>query len=194
MKHKQLNVLKATIENDIKSKRHRRTKAEMEAYRASLNKIQPIKISNNVEKGWKEKVLDLKNEDKPKKRHRRTKAEMEAYRASLNKNQDIKLITNSSENLKSKIKVTKKGNEILKFKNYIIKKYDDKNIELCKCINNKSLFLGYYSSDNILQCLEKIGNQLLYDCTDNSNVALTEVNKLIIAITDFKIFLQNHFK
>lgn len=147
MKHKQLNVLKATIENDIKSKRHRRTKAEMEAYRASLNK-----------------------------------------------NQDIKLITNSSENLKSKIKVTKKGNEILKFKNYIIKKYDDKNIELCKCINNKSLFLGYYSSDNILQCLEKIGNQLLYDCTDNSNVALTEVNKLIIAITDFKIFLQNHFK
>ena len=194
MKHKQLNVLKATIENDIKSKRHRRTKAEMEAYRASLNKIQPIKISNNVEKGWKEKVLDLKNEDKPKKRHRRTKAEMEAYRASLNKNQDIKLITNSSENLKSKIKVTKKGNEILKFKNYIIKKYDDKNIELCECINNKSLFLGYYSSDNILQCLEKIGNQLLYDCTDNSNVALTEVNKLIIAITDFKIFLQNHFK
>ena len=194
MRHKQLNVLKATIENNIKSKRHRRTKAEMEAYRASLNKIHPIKISNDVEKGWKEKVLDLKNEDKPKKRHRRTKAEMEAYRASLNKNQDIKLTTNSSENLKSKIKVTKKGNEILKFKNYIIKKYDDKNIELCKCINNKSLFLGYYSSDNILQCLEKIGNQLLYDCTDNSNVALTEVNKLIIAITDFKIFLQNHFK
>ena len=194
MRHKQLNVLKATIENNIKSKRHRRTKAEMEAYRASLNKIHPIKISNDVEKGWKEKVLDLKNEDKPKKRHRRTKAEMEAYRASLNKNQDIKLTTNSSENLKSKIKVTKKGNEILKFKNYIIKKYDDKNIELCKCINNKSLFLGYYSSDNILQCLEKIGNYLLYDCTDNSNVALTEVNKLIIAITDFRIFLQNHFK
>lgn len=77
-----------------KPKRHRRTKAEMEAYRASLlNNINDINIEKNIEN---KKADDISNNtenniQKPK-RHRRTKKEMEEYRASLKKEADKVLL------------------------------------------------------------------------------------------------------
>lgn len=73
-----------------KPKRHRRTKAEMEAYRASLlSNINDINTKESIENKRTEDIFNnTENNIQKPKRHRRTKKEMEEYRASLKKKAD----------------------------------------------------------------------------------------------------------
>jgi hypothetical protein len=68
-----------------KKKRHRRTKAEMEAAR----------IKSSMEETNNKTHIDSPEK---KKRHRRTKAEMEAYRASLKNNESQQYLSKSRRN------------------------------------------------------------------------------------------------
>ena len=168
---------KAIVEAIVK-KRKRRTKAEMEAARQQQASIPVI---NRVKS--EEAVVKVR-------RKRRTKAEMEASKKQEEVD-DRKYIDEVLKRAKSK-------ETILRFHNYIISKFDESNLSLEYKPKEESagLFLGYYAftMDGFIRALEMLASRLLMGVTNSTKAnAISNLNVLLMALHDFKLFLHNKF-
>ena len=131
-------------------------------------------------------LKNLKSEDVKPKRHRRTKLEMLAAKEKEEKY--------SKEYITDKVKKSIKGEDIIKFKNYIIRKIDDNNLSVIFKTSDKELFYGYYPTSNLMDCLYFIANKLMMSSKKEFDKPTEDINTLIIALHDFKIFLRSMFK
>ena len=170
-------AVETQIVKEIVKKRKRRTKAEMEAARAQQAAIPVIN-----RKQHEEAVVKVR-------RKRRTKAEMEAARAKQEQD-ERKYIDEVLKNTKSK-------GIIIRFHNYVLSKFDDFNLMLeYKPKETTSLFLGYYKADinGFITALESMASRLLANVTNASKAAaVSNLNILLMALHDFKLFLHSKF-
>ena len=183
-------VYKAVMADQAKPKRHRRTKAEMQALRNAAAHVVHT-------------ALDPGSVAKPK-RHRRTKAEMQALREQAAKGKSAST-TKETEGGNRKAfldvvdEVTKAGGDnklLLRFEGFELRVVDVRNIGVYKT-GTGSLLLGYYPNDHngFVQALILIGQNIINTKSVGPKQAnaLSQVNTILDALHKFKVFLSSKF-
>lgn len=184
-------VYKAVMADQTKPKRHRRTKAEMQALR------------NAAAQAVVHTAVDPGSIVKPKRR-RRTKAEMQALREQTSKGK-LESTSNKTEvdNRKAFLDVVdeaaKAGGDnklLLRFEGFELRMVDVRNIGVYKT-GTGSLLLGYYPNDNggFVQALTLIGQNIINTKSVGPKQAnaLSQVNTILDALHKFKVFLSSKF-
>ena len=184
------SAIKDNIISELKPKRKRRTKKEMEAFRAAMQRSNVAVVSH---------ISELKP-----KRKRRTKKEMEAFRAAMQKEQALKHETDKANSNLVTIfdaideKKNIKDSIILSFDIYKLKCYDDKNLCLYMTNGQNEICIGYYNNnyEGLKHALCDIAERLLFKpkCI-NKNIAgtLSNVQLLLDGLHKFEVYLSSRF-